>query len=247
MDIRRPGATGEPISRRDLLTGGAALVAASAVPQALARPSRDAICYASVADVAARIARGELSSEEFVTACIDRIEAVNPALNAVVQSTADAALARARQADAARARGVSWGPLHGVPMTIKDSFDTAGVVSTGGTLGRARFVPPRDATVVARLRGAGAILLGKTNTPELTLSFETDNLVYGRTANPYALDRSPGGSSGGAAALRRAPDRRADRRRSGAGGRGPRGGQARGVGRRRLPAAACVSVAISEA
>ncbi len=93
------------------------------------------------------------------------------------------------------------GPLHGVPMTIKDSLDTAGVISTGGTLGRKHFVPEQDATVVARLKAAGAILLGKTNTPELTLRFETDNLIYGRTNNPYDLSRSPGGSSGGAAAI----------------------------------------------
>ena len=79
---------------------------------------------------------------------------------------------------------ISLGPLHGVPMTIKDSLDTQGVISTGGTLGRANFVPDEDATVVKRLRDAGAILLGKTNTPELTLHGETDNLVYGRTNNP---------------------------------------------------------------
>jgi len=86
-------------------------------------------------------------------------------------------------------------------MTIKDSLDTAGVVSTGGTAGRAAFVPSTDATVVARLRDAGAILLGKTNTPEFTLSYETDNLVYGRTNNPFNVDHTPGGSSGGAAAI----------------------------------------------
>ncbi len=86
-------------------------------------------------------------------------------------------------------------------MTIKDSFDTEGVVSTGGTLGRRSYIPDRDATVVARLRRAGAILLGKTNTPELTLSYETNNRIYGRTNNPYDLQRTPGGSSGGASAI----------------------------------------------
>jgi amidase len=86
-------------------------------------------------------------------------------------------------------------------MTIKDSLDTAGVISTGGTKGREEFVPDSDATVVSRVRGAGAILLGKTNTSELTLSFETSNLVYGLTNNPFDLERSPGGSSGGAAAI----------------------------------------------
>jgi amidase len=86
-------------------------------------------------------------------------------------------------------------------MTIKDSLDTAGVISTGGTTGRRAYVPAQDATAVARLRGAGAILLGKTNTPELTLSIETHNLIYGRTNNPYNTSRTPGGSSGGAAAI----------------------------------------------
>jgi amidase len=119
----------------------------------------------------------------------------------VVQLVADSARAQARAADAALARGTIYGPLHGVPMTIKDNLDTAGVISTGGTRGRATFVPARDATVVARMRAAGAILLGKTNTPELTLSYETDNLVYGRTSNPYDPSRTCGGSSGGAAAI----------------------------------------------
>ena len=93
------------------------------------------------------------------------------------------------------------GPLHGVPFTIKDSLDTAGVVTTAGTVGWRDRVPERDATVVARLRAAGGILLGKTNTPEFTWANETDNDVYGRTSNPYDLDRTPGGSSGGAAAI----------------------------------------------
>ncbi|MEJ2247036.1 MAG: amidase [Acidobacteriota bacterium] len=98
-------------------------------------------------------------------------------------------------------RGDIKGLLHGIPMTIKDSFETAGMISTGGTKGRATFEPDQDATAVARLRGAGAILLGKTNTPELTLAGETDNFVYGRTNNPYDLSRTPGGSSGGPAAI----------------------------------------------
>ena len=92
-------------------------------------------------------------------------------------------------------------PLHGVPFTIKDSIDTAGLVTTAGSVGWRDRVPERDATVVARLKRAGAILLGKTNTPEFTWSDETDNDVYGRTSNPYDLVRTPGGSSGGAAAI----------------------------------------------
>jgi amidase len=136
-----------------------------------------------------------------VNACLARIEQVNPRLNAVVQLDGDHAREVARAADQATARGEVTGPLHGVPMTIKDSFDTAGMISTGGTLGRKAFVPDQDATVVARLRAAGAVLLGKTNTPEFTWSFETRSPVYGRTNNPWSSDLSPGGSSGGAAAI----------------------------------------------
>jgi amidase len=159
------------------------------------------VIYASATTLARAIRAKEISSVEVVQAFLERIAAVNPALNAVVQLRAEAALAEARAADAALAHGQIMGPLHGVPMTIKDSLDTAGVITTGGTTGRATYVPAQDATVVARLRAAGAILLGKTNTPELTLWGETDNLVYGRTNNPYDLTRTPGGSSGGAAAI----------------------------------------------
>ena len=161
----------------------------------------DSIIYASVTELAQAIRDKRVSSVEVVEACLQRIDEVNPKLNAVVQLTAGSALEQARAADAALAHGEINGPLHGVPMTIKDSFDTAGVISTAGTLGRANFVPDQDATVVARVKAAGAILMGKTNTSELTLSFDPDNLVYGRTNNPYDLTRTPGGSSGGAAAI----------------------------------------------
>jgi amidase len=156
---------------------------------------------ASASELATRIRAGDVTSEAVVSAHLARIAEVNPHLNAVVQMRAEAALADARAADRALAGGAAAGPLHGVPVTIKDSFDTAGLVSTGGTLGRAGFVPAADATVVLRLKAAGAIVLGKTNTPELTLAYEADNLVYGRTANPYDTSRGTGGSSGGAAAI----------------------------------------------
>jgi amidase len=159
------------------------------------------LIYASATALARAIRAKEVSVVEVVHAHLQRIEEVNPALNAVVQLCAEAAQAEARAADAALVRGQTTGPLHGVPMTIKDSLDTAGVITTGGTKGRAVYVPAHDATVVARLGAAGAILLGKTNTPELTLASETDNLLYGRTNNPYDLSRTPGGSSGGAAAI----------------------------------------------
>jgi amidase len=149
--------------------------------------------------LAAALREGRLSSEAVTRAHLDRIAAVNPTLNAVVQLRGDDALAAARAADnAPRERR---GPLHGVPLTIKDSLDTAGIVTTAGTKGRAAFVPAEDATVVKRLRAAGAIVMGKTNTPDLTLGYETTNLVYGRTSNPFDPERTSGGSSGGAAAI----------------------------------------------
>lgn len=161
----------------------------------------DDTLFASAATIARAIREREVSAVEVAQAHLDRIDAVNPALNAVVALCAERALDEARDADAAIARGDALGPLHGVPMTVKDSHDAEGVISTGGTLGRRDFTPDADATAVARMRAAGAIVLGKTNTPELTLSFETDNLVYGRTNNPYDVSRTPGGSSGGAGAI----------------------------------------------
>lgn len=151
-------------------------------------------------ELAAAIGDRRLSSVEVVQAHLRRIEAVNPQLNAIVQVTADAALARAREADAALARGDVAGPLHGVPFTAKDICDAAGVISAAGLPRRARFVPDQDAVVVARMKSAGGILLGKTNVPPGGGGGETDNAVYGRTRNPYDPDRTVGGSSGGEAA-----------------------------------------------
>jgi amidase len=163
--------------------------------------TKNDLIFRSASELAGLIRSKTISSEELVGAHLDRISAVNPKLNAVCQLDEKGALAAARDADAALKRGGELGKLHGVPVTIKDSFDVKGIVSTGGTQGRRAFVPEKDATVVARLRAAGAIIFGKTNTPELTLSYDTDNLVYGRTHNPYDLALTPGGSSGGAAAI----------------------------------------------
>lgn len=155
----------------------------------------------SVGGMATAIRQGKVSSVELTNAFIARIEAVNPVLNALVMPTFDLARKYAERADQDLAKGELHGCLHGVPMTVKDSLDTFDAVTTWGTLGRRDFRPGADATAVARLRGEGAILLGKTNTPEFTLSFKTDNLVYGPTRNPHDPERTPGGSSGGAAAL----------------------------------------------
>jgi amidase len=169
------------------------------VSKPLALPSD--LTAASATEIARAIRDRVVSSLDVVEAHLARIAAVNPALNAVVHIADETARRQARAADAALARGERLGPLHGVPFTVKDTIESAGLPCTGGTLGRARHVPDADATVVARLRAAGGIVLGKTNVPELAAAFESDNLVYGRSSNPYDLARTPGGSSGGEAAV----------------------------------------------
>ncbi len=159
------------------------------------------LIFASATEQAKAIRERQISSEELVRACIKRIEEVNPKLNAVVQLPAETALGQAREADKALAKGEIRGPLHGFPFTLKDAIETEGVISTGGTQGRASYVPKEDATVVKRLRAAGGILLGKTNCPEFGWAWESDNLIYGRTNNPFDLSLSPGGSSGGESAI----------------------------------------------
>lgn len=153
----------------------------------------------SVTQIALLVRTGQASAEEVARAHLERIAHVNAALNAVVWCDEEKVLQAARAIDNSPA-----GPedvLRGVPLTIKDSFDTAGIPSSAGTTGRAGYIPAHDATAVMRLKQAGAIVLGKTNTPELTQALETDNAVFGRTQNPYDLARSPGGSSGGEAAI----------------------------------------------
>ena len=158
------------------------------------------LIYSSATSLAQSIRDKAVSSAEVVDAYISRVEEINPKLNCVVQLSADQARSQAREADAALARGELKGPLHGLPLTTKDSIAMAGVITTSGTLGRKSHVPQEDATVIARLRAAGAIMMGNTNVPELCLAGESDNLIYGRSNNPYDLSRSPGGSSGGEAA-----------------------------------------------
>lgn len=155
----------------------------------------------SVADIAQAVREKRITAVELAERTLARINSVNGHLNAVVLTNPELTLKYAALADADLAEGKTVGPLHGVPMTIKDSLDTFDFVTTWGSEGRAAFRPGRDASVVARLRKAGAILVGKTNTPEFTLAFQTDNNLFGRTNNPYDLDRTSGGSSGGAAAL----------------------------------------------
>ncbi|MGD2056894.1 MAG: amidase [Gammaproteobacteria bacterium] len=159
------------------------------------------VLFTSAAEMLRRIRARDISVVEVVTTHLAHIDAVNPLLNAVVTRCDEMALQRARKADQALARGETPGLLHGLPITIKDAFDTAGVRSTGGTLGRADYIAPENATAVGRMLAAGAILIGKTNTPELTLFYDTDNLLFGETYNPYDVTLSPGGSSGGSVAI----------------------------------------------
>lgn len=130
---------------------------------------------------------------------LQRIEELNPALNAIVTLAPDA-LEKAREAEQAINRGDVWGPLHGIPLTVKDTIETAGIRSTSGSMTRANFVPDRDAEAVVRLKAAGAIVLGKTNAAELAMDYTADNPVFGRTNHPHDASLTPGGSSGGEAA-----------------------------------------------
>ena len=150
--------------------------------------------------LAGLLRRREVSAREVITAHIGRIEAVDPVVNAIVTRTFESALAKAAAADEALARGRPVGPLHGLPVAHKDLADTAGVRTTYGSPLFAEHVPERDALVVQRMSRAGAISLGKTNTPEFGAGSHTVNPVFGATRNPYHLGRSAGGSSGGAAA-----------------------------------------------
>jgi aspartyl-tRNA(Asn)/glutamyl-tRNA(Gln) amidotransferase subunit A len=157
------------------------------------------IIYSDATRLAELIRTREVSPVEVVQAHLDRIEAINPKLNAIVTVAGDA-LDAARAAEAAVLARDKLGPLHGVPFTAKDSIDTAGVMTQRGSPIFKGRIPETDATSVARLKSAGAILLAKTNLPEFSYSTETDNLLTGRSNNPWNLDRTPGGSSGGESA-----------------------------------------------
>lgn len=164
-------------------------------------PSTTTPTSLSASRLAQAIAAGELSAVEAVDAHIARIEEVNPRLNAVVVPLFDDARARAQQAD--RTPAGERGPLHGVPITVKECFDVTGTPSTAGLMARAGHRAETDAPLVARLRQAGAIIVGKTNVSQLLMYVESDNPVYGRTNNPWDAERSPGGSSGGEGGDRR--------------------------------------------
>lgn len=159
----------------------------------------DQLTKSSAVTLAALIRARRISPVEVIRAYLHRAEDLNARLNAIV-TFAPRALEEAREAERDVMRGTVRGSLHGVPVTIKDTIDVAGVRTTSGSRLRASYIPPRDAPAVARLRRAGAIILGKTNTSEMAIPYECDNPVFGRTNNPHDTRRTSGGSSGGCAA-----------------------------------------------
>ncbi len=156
--------------------------------------------YSSIQQMAEAIRSKRISPVELIEAHLQRIETWQPKLNAFVHLDSQAALQQARAAEDSLSRGQPLGPLHGVPLTIKSCIDVAGWPCPAGSLLRKEYVPKQDAPLVARLKTAGAILLGNTNTPEFLMAYESDNLLSGRTSNPWDLTRTAGGSSGGEAA-----------------------------------------------
>jgi Asp-tRNA(Asn)/Glu-tRNA(Gln) amidotransferase A subunit family amidase len=158
------------------------------------------LCFLSAREIAALIRRKKVSALEVAQAHLDRIDRLNPKLNAFVDCQAERVLEQARAADKALTRGDELGPLHGVPVSVKSSIDVRGHRCEAGSQLRKGHVADQDAPLVARLRARGAVILGVTNTPELLMAWETDNLLYGRTNNPWDLRRTAGGSSGGEAA-----------------------------------------------
>jgi amidase len=167
--------------------------------QQASRSPNHELCDMSAVELAARLARKQVSAREVMTAHLARIERINPKINAIVTLVAEQAMANAAKADETLARGGPVGPLHGLPVAHKDLVDTAGIRTTRGSPFYRDHVPTRDASIVTRIHAAGAITVGKTNTPEFGAGSQTFNTVFGATRNPYNLTKTCGGSSGGAA------------------------------------------------
>src|ERR1700720_839695 len=160
----------------------------------------DFSAFSTISDVAAGIRTRTVSATEIVEATLERICVLDPKLGAFVHLDAEGARAQARKADSAITRNAALGSLHGVPVTIKGNIDVAGLCCPAGSLLRKDYVPQHDAPLVARLRAAGAIVVGSTTTPEFLMAYETNNCLTGKTSNPWDLSRTAGGSSGGQAA-----------------------------------------------
>ena len=160
----------------------------------------DNLPFLSAAEAANEIRKKNISSFELTKLIFDRIKKYDPEINAIILLLEEQALERAREADTALAKGENWGVFHGVPITIKDSFQIKGVVTTAGAPFLKDYVPDSDATAVARLKRSGAVILGHTNVPFMLSDHQSYNEIYGRTNNPWNLERTPGGSTGGGAA-----------------------------------------------
>jgi amidase len=159
----------------------------------------DPICFSTAVELAGHIRRRELSAREVMEAHLRQVEAVNPRVNAIVTLVAERAIAEADAADAATARGIPLGPLHGLPIAVKDAHRTRGIRTTHGSPIHADDVPDVDDLIVEREKAAGAIIIGKTNLPEFGAGSQTFNTIFGATRNPYDPSRTCGGSSGGSA------------------------------------------------
>ena len=181
-----------PITRRQ---AGQIMGAAAATPLLTAQSSD--ICFLSAVEMAGLIRRKKLSAREVMAAHLKQIDRVNPKVNAIVTLVAAQALENAGKADELQAKGAPLGPLHGLPIAHKDLVETAGIRTTFGSLIFKDYVPKEDAIIVERIRRAGAIAVGKTNTPEFGAGSQTFNRVFGATKNPYDLTKTCGGSSGG--------------------------------------------------
>jgi len=193
------------ISRRQFTTSvaaGAAYTAFDPLATMVAEAARapQDLCEMSAVELASRLARKDVSAREVMSAHLARIERINPKINAIVTLVAEQAMAEAARADAAIMRGGPIGVLHGLPVAHKDLVETAGIRTTHGSPFYRDNVPTRDARIVTRMRAAGAITVGKTNTPEFGAGSQTFNTIFGATRNPYEVTRTCGGSSGGAAA-----------------------------------------------
>ena len=158
------------------------------------------LAFASATEVAKAILDRRITSVDLTTYILERIEGLNPSINAIVTLTKNEALTAAGEADKALSRGEIMGPLHGVPITIKDCLEVAGVRTTAGNPSLSDHVPETDADIVSRLKGAGAIILGKTNVPIMAGDWQSYNRIFGTTNNPWDHKRTPGGSTGGGAA-----------------------------------------------
>ncbi|HTC62573.1 MAG TPA: amidase [Candidatus Saccharimonadales bacterium] len=185
-------------TRPEILLGTAGTILASGIPEAHAAAD-SSICFMSVIEMARQIREKKLSAREALAAHLKQIERVNPKVNAIVTLVAEMATQAAAKADEMQAHREKLGPLHGLPVTHKDLLETRGIRSTFGSPLYKDYIPAEDDIVVERMKRAGAITIGKTNTPEFGAGSQTFNKVFGATRNPYDLTKTCGGSSGGAA------------------------------------------------